>query len=156
MKLCLLCVGRLSLGYLREGAGDFEGRLKRYAPLRVVELKEEKGGKQDPAYIREQEGRRILDRIPDGSFVVALDERGRSLTSEGLAELLERHMLQATPELTLIIGGAYGLSDAVRQRADLILSLSAMTLTHQMARLLLLEQLYRGYTILRNEPYHNR
>lgn len=156
MKLCLLCVGRLSLGYLREGAADFAGRLKRYVPLRIVELKEEKGGKQDPAYIREQEGRRLLDKIPDGSYVVALDERGRSLTSEGLADLLERHMLQATSEMTLIIGGAYGLSDTVRQRADLILSLSEMTLTHQMARLLLLEQLYRGYTILRNEPYHNR
>lgn len=156
MKLCLVCVGRLSIGYLRDGAADFEARLQRYAPLRIVELKEEKGGKNDPVFIRRQEGRRILDRIPDGSFVVALDERGRSFSSEGLAGLLERHMLQATPELTLIIGGAYGLSDEVKQRADLLLSLSDMTLTHQMARLLLLEQLYRGFTIVRNEPYHNR
>jgi 23S rRNA (pseudouridine1915-N3)-methyltransferase len=156
MKLCLVCVGRLSIGYLRDGAADFEARLQRYAPLRIVELKEEKGGKNDPVFIRRQEGRRILDRIPDGSFVVALDERGRSFSSEGLADLLERHMLQATPELTLIIGGAYGLSDEVKQRADLLLSLSDMTLTHQMARLLLLEQLYRGFTIVRNEPYHNR
>jgi 23S rRNA (pseudouridine1915-N3)-methyltransferase len=156
MKLCLLCVGRLSIGYLREGAADFEARLRRYAPLRIVELKEEKGGKNDPVFIRRQEGRRILDRIPQGAFVVALDERGRSISSEALAGMLERHMLDSTPELTLIIGGAYGLSDEVKQRAELLLSLSDMTLTHQMARLLLLEQLYRGFTIVRNEPYHNR
>jgi 23S rRNA (pseudouridine1915-N3)-methyltransferase len=156
MKLCLLCVGRLSIGYLREGAADFEARLQRYVPLRIIELKEEKGGKNDPAFIRRQEGRRIVDKIPEGSFVVALDERGRSMSSEGLAGMLERHMLQSTSELTLIIGGAYGLSDEVKQRADLLLSLSEMTLTHQMARLLLLEQLYRGFTIVRNEPYHNR
>jgi 23S rRNA (pseudouridine1915-N3)-methyltransferase len=156
MKLCLLCVGRLSIGYLREGAADFEARLRRYAPLRIVELKEEKGGKNAPVFIRRQEGRRILDRIPQGAFVVALDERGRSMSSEALAGMLERHMLDSTPELTLIIGGAYGLSDEVKQRAELLLSLSDMTLTHQMARLLLLEQLYRGFTIVRNEPYHNR
>jgi 23S rRNA (pseudouridine1915-N3)-methyltransferase len=156
MKLCLLCVGRLSLKYLREGAADYEARIQRYMPLRIVELKEEKSAKNDPVFIRMQEGRRILDKVSDGSFVVALDEKGRSLSSEGLAALLEKHMLQSTGELTLIIGGAYGLCDAVKKRADLMLSLSDMTLTHQMARLLLLEQLYRGFTIVRNEPYHNR
>lgn len=156
MKLCLLCVGRLSLKYLHEGAADFEARIQRYMPLRIVELKEEKGSKSDPVFIRRQEGRRILDKISDGAFVVALDEKGRSFSSEALAALLEHHMLQSTSELTLVIGGAYGLCDEVRKRADLMLSLSDMTLTHQMARLFLLEQLYRGFTIVRNEPYHNR
>jgi 23S rRNA (pseudouridine1915-N3)-methyltransferase len=156
MKLCLLCVGRLSQSYLGEGAADYAARVQRYQPLRVLELKEEKGGKGDPAYVREREGRRILEKIPAGSFVVVLDERGRSLSSEQLAGLLEQHMLQGTPQWTLIIGGAWGLSEQVRQRADLLLSLSKLTLTHQMARVLLLEQLYRGFTIVRNEPYHNR
>lgn len=156
MKICLLCVGRLSIGYLREGAADFEARLQRYLPVRIVELKEEKSGKNDVEYIRRQEGRRILEKIPAGSFVIALDERGRSVSSEKLATLLERHMMESTPELTLIIGGAYGLCAEVKQRADLLMSLSEMTLTHQMARLVLLEQLYRGFTIVRNEPYHNR
>lgn len=156
MKICLLCVGRLSIGYLREGAADFEARLQRYLPVRIVELKEEKSGKNDAEYIRRQEGRRILEKIPAGSFVIALDERGRSVSSEKLATLLERHMMESTPELTLIIGGAYGLCAEVKQRADLLMSLSEMTLTHQMARLVLLEQLYRGFTIVRNEPYHNR
>ena len=79
-----------------------------------------------------------------------------SSTSEGLAELLGQRMLDGTGEVALVIGGAYGLSEAVKKRADLLLSLSGLTLTHQMARLLLCEQLYRGLTILRNEPYHNR
>ncbi|MEJ2202200.1 MAG: 23S rRNA (pseudouridine(1915)-N(3))-methyltransferase RlmH, partial [Desulfuromonadaceae bacterium] len=94
--------------------------------------------------------------IPTEAFVIVLDERGTSLSSEGLAELIDRQMLHGISELTLVIGGAYGLSDKVRQRGNFVLSLSAMTFTHQMARLFLLEQLYRGFTILRNEPYHNR
>jgi 23S rRNA (pseudouridine1915-N3)-methyltransferase len=156
MKLCLLCVGRLSQRFLCEGAADYAARVQRYRPLRVVELKEEKGGKNHPAYVREREGRRILEKIPTGSFVVVLDEGGSSFSSEQLAGLLEQHMLQGTSEWTLIIGGAWGLSEEVRRRADLVLSLSKLTLTHQMARVLLLEQLYRGFTIMRNEPYHNR
>jgi len=156
MKLSLICVGRLSLPYLRDGVDDYGGRLQRYLPMRTLELKEEKAARAEPAYLQEREGRRILEKVPAGAWVIALDERGRSYTSEGVAELLGKHMLQGTAELVFIIGGAYGLSDAVRQRADLVWSLSSLTLTHQMARLLLLEQLYRGLTILRNEPYHNR
>ncbi len=156
MKLSLICVGRLSLTYLRDGVKDYGGRLQRYLPLRMLELKEEKAARVEPAYLRERESRRILEKVPDGAWVIALDEHGRSFTSEGVAELLGKHMLQSTAELVFIIGGAYGLNDAVRQRANLLWSLSSLTLTHQMARLLLLEQLYRGLTILRNEPYHNR
>ena len=98
----------------------------------------------------------MLARIPGGAFVVVLDERGRGLTSTGLAGLLEQHMVAGTPEWVLVIGGAHGLSEGVRQRADLLLSLSSMTFPHQVVRLLLLEQLYRGLTIIRNEPYHHR
>ena len=88
--------------------------------------------------------------------MTVLDERGGSFSSQKLATLVERHMVEGTPEMVWVIGGAYGISDALRQRADLVLSLSAMTFTHQMARLLLMEQLYRALTIIRNEPYHNR
>jgi len=157
VKLKLLCVGKLSLSYARDGVEEFTARLKRYLPFEVLELREEKGGKKaDPAYIRECESEQLLARIPDKAFVVVLDERGRSHSSEKLAQLLERHMNAGTPELVWVIGGAYGINDKLRQRADLVLSLSEMTFTHQMARLLLLEQLYRGMTIIRNEPYHNR
>ena len=122
----------------------------------TTELKEHKtGSKQNISRIIAAEGDKILQKIGQQSFVVALDEQGQSLTSEGVADFLHQHMLNGTPEITLVIGGPYGLSPEVRNRADRLLSLSAMTLTHQMARLLLLEQLYRGCTILRNEPYHH-
>ena len=157
MKIGLISVGKLSQSFIRDGAAEYAGRLKRYVTFASTELKEVKtGGKVDPGAIRQQEGESILARVPTGAYLIALDEEGRSYRSEQLADLLGRHMLQGTGELVFVIGGAYGLSRAVKERADLLLSLSAMTLTHQMARLLLLEQLYRGFTILRNEPYHNR
>lgn len=158
MKLRLVCVGKVSEHYLRAGVDDFAARIMRYLPLLVCELKEEKvGGKKgDPRHLREREGERILEKVPAAAFAVVLDECGETLTSEGVAVLLERHMVQGTPEVALVVGGPYGLSDAVRRRADLLLSLSPMTFTHQMARLFLLEQIYRGLTILRGEPYHNR
>lgn len=157
MKLRLVCVGKPSGDWLPRGVADYEARIGRYLPYAATELKEEKGNpaKGDIPRIREREGERILEKLPAGAFVVVLDERGAPRTSEQLSELLARQML-AGNDLVLVIGGAYGLSDAVRQRADLVLSLSALTLTHQMARLLLCEQLYRALTILRNEPYHNR
>lgn len=158
MKLRLVCVGKLSEAYLRTGVDEFTTRISRYLPLLVNELKEEKGGgkKSDPRQLCEREGERILEKIPATAFAVVLDERGESVTSEGVATLLDRHMVQGTPEVALVIGGPYGLSDAVRRRANLLLSLSPMTFTHQMVRLFLLEQIYRGLTILRGEPYHNR
>jgi 23S rRNA (pseudouridine1915-N3)-methyltransferase len=156
VKITLICVGRLSQTFLREGAAEYLARIERYLPFGVIELKEEKGGgKTSSRTISDREGLRILDRVPRGAHLVVLDERGGSLTSEGLAGELERHMVQGTSDLVFVIGGAYGVSEAVKKAADRQLSLSAMTFTHQMARLFLLEQLYRGLSILRNEPYHN-
>jgi 23S rRNA (pseudouridine1915-N3)-methyltransferase len=158
VKLRLLCIGRLSEPWLRQGVDEYAGRIRRYLPLEALELKEEKGGGRnaDARYVRSREGARVLEKVPPGAFAVVLDERGERLTSEGLAGLLNRHMVGGTPELTWIVGGAYGLDETVRARSDLLLSLSPMTLPHQVARLVLLEQIYRGLTILRNEPYHNR
>ena len=156
MKLRLICVGKPA-SFHRAAIDEYGKRIGRYLPLETIELKEEKGGrKPDPDYIRSREGERILERIAPRSFVIVLDERGQALSSEGVAELLNTHMVEGTSELALIIGGAYGLSPEVKRQGDLRLSLSAMTLPHQLARMLLLEQLYRGLTILRNEPYHNR
>ena len=157
MKLRLLCVGRLSEAYLRTGCALFEERVRRYLPLAIEELKEQKAaGRGEVPRAVASEGELLLARIPGGAFVVVLDERGRGLTSAGLAALLEEHMVAGTPELVLVIGGAHGLSEGVRRRANLLLSLSTMTFPHQVVRLLLLEQLYRGCTIIRNEPYHHR
>jgi 23S rRNA (pseudouridine1915-N3)-methyltransferase len=158
VKLRLICVGKISAPYLQEGVNEYAGRIKRYLPLTTVELKEEKGGGKnvDPAFIRDREGERIMEKIPADSFAFVLDERGTSLNSQKLAERLDRHMVHGTRELILVLGGAYGLSATVKKRGDFLLSLSPLTFTHQMARLILLEQIYRGLTILRNEPYHNR
>jgi len=156
VKLSLLCVGRLNLAFANEGCAEFSKRLKRYQPLVIHEIKEHKTGrKQDLPRIIATEGEALEQKIPPGAFVIALDQGGKKLSSEGLADLMKDHMLQSIPEWTLLIGGPYGLSESLRKRADLVLSLSPMTMTHQMARLLLLEQLYRCCTIIRNEPYHH-
>lgn len=157
MKLRLVCVGKLSEAWLRQGAEEYAGRLRRHFTLEIVELKEEKGGRRGdiPGLLR-REGARILDKIPEQAFVVVLDERGKQSGSEQLAEKLGEQMLHGGQPWCLVIGGPYGLDPLVRERADLLLSLSKMTFTHQMARLFLLEQLYRCSTILRNEPYHNQ
>jgi len=130
--------------------------VQHYLPLTIEELKEHKAGKKpDLRRTIDVEGKRLIERIPAGAFVIALDEGGNGLDTLQLSELLQRHMIDGRNLWTLIIGGPYGLSEAVRRRADLVLSLSPLTLTHQMARLLLLEQLYRSCTIIRNEPYHH-
>jgi len=156
MKFRLVCVGRLSEDWLKQGAAEYLKRLQRHYSIEIVELKEEQGQLKDIAGIKRREGARILERIPADAVAIVLDEQGKQLSSEGLAERLQQEMLHAGRDWCLVIGGPYGLDSAVRNRADFLLSLSKMTLTHQMARLILLEQLYRSGTILRNEPYHNR
>jgi len=157
VKLRLVCVGKLSEVWLKQATEEYAGRLRHHFTLEIVELKEEKGGRRGdlPGLLR-REAERILDKVPDQSFVVVLDERGKQFTSEQLAEKLGERMLHGGQPWCLVIGGPYGLAPEVRQRADLLLSLSKMTFTHQMARVFLLEQLYRSSTILRNEPYHNQ
>ena len=157
MKLRLICIGKLSELWQRNAADDYAGRIQRYFSLDLVELKEEKGGRRgDTKGLLKREGLRIMEKVPERTFLIVLDERGRSLGSEQLADLLSDEMLHGGRDWCLVIGGPYGLDDVVRKRADLILSLSKMTFTHQMARVLLLEQLYRSCTIIKNEPYHNR
>ena len=157
MKLRLICVGKLAEAWQRQAADDYAGRMQRYFPLEIVELKEEKGGRKgDVAGLLRREAERILEKVPQQSQLIILDERGKSLGSEQLAERMGNEMLHGGRDWCLIIGGPYGLDPQLRQRADLLLSLSKMTFTHQMARIFLLEQLYRSSTILRNEPYHNR
>jgi len=156
MKFRLVCVGRLSEDWLKRGAADYLTRFRRHYSMEIIELKEEQGQTRDIPSLVRREGVRILERVPVDSLLIVLDERGKQLGSEQLAERLQQEMLHGGRDWTLVIGGPYGLDSAVREPADMVLSLSKMTLTHQMARLLLLEQLYRSGTIIRNEPYHNR
>ncbi len=157
MKLRLVCIGKLSEAWQREAATDYAGRLQRYCTFEIIELKEEKGGRKgDTAGLLKREAERILEKVPERSRLILLDERGRQLGSEQLAEQLADEMLHGGRDWCLIIGGPYGLDAELRKRADLVLSLSKMTFTHQMARVFLFEQLYRSMTIIKNEPYHNR
>ena len=156
MKFRLVCVGRLSEDWLKQGAAEYLKRLQRHYSIEIIELKEEQGQQKDVAGLVRREGIRILERIPADAVAIVLDEKGKQVGSEVLAERLQEEMLHAGRDWCLVIGGPYGLDPAVRSRADWLMSLSKMTLTHQMARLLLLEQLYRSGTIIRNEPYHNR
>jgi 23S rRNA (pseudouridine1915-N3)-methyltransferase len=158
VKLRLLCVGKIGEPFLKDGVAEYAGRIQRYFPLTTIELKEEQGGgrESEQRLLREREGERLLAKVPPQAFTIVLDEGGKTLDSEGLAAIIEKQMLQGTQELAWVIGGPYGLSDAVKSRGDLLLSLSHFTFTHQMVRLFLLEQIYRALTIIRNEPYHNR
>jgi len=158
VKLRLLCVGRLSAPWIRAGVEEYGGRIGRYLPFETIELREASGGgnKGDIRFGRDDEGGRILQRLSPTAFVVTLDEGGKALTTEAWAAFLGERMLYGPDEVILVVGGAYGLNDAVKARGDLCLSLSKLTFPHQLARLLLLEQTYRALTILRNEPYHNR
>jgi 23S rRNA (pseudouridine1915-N3)-methyltransferase len=154
-RLALIFVGRTSDRFMREGWELYEGRIRRYADLNSVEVPEERvpyRGRKD--YILKQEGRRIREKLPDHAFVVALDERGKSLSSEGFALALEKWSNSGGREIAFLLGGPYGLEEGLKDGADFRLSLSPMTLVHGMARMLLGEQIYRAFTLMRGEPYH--
>lgn len=154
MKVTLLVVGRVK-GALADPVREYEQRIRHYFPFQVVEVKEETAGRgRSPAQVMEAEGERLLGRIPPGVEVIGLDRRGTRWSSEELARHLEALGVGSHPGVALVIGGAFGLSPGVLDRADRLLSLSAMTLPHELARLVVTEQLYRAGTILRGEPYH--
>lgn len=158
MQIRVVAIGKVKERYLQEGMSEYEKRLRPYMKLQVVELAEEKRPQTaSPATgsaAVEKEGGRILAAIPDGSIIIALDVKGESWSSEELAALFREWGLSGQNMVTFVIGGDLGLSPAVLARSNLRLSLSKMTFTHPMARLLLLEQLYRACRILSNEPYH--
>lgn len=136
---------------MREAIADYESRAARYWPLEVLEMRAEPAKSRSAAEVRRLEGARLIERAT-GSLV-ALDERGRSLSTEAFVTwMVDRR--QRAEDTTFVIGGAFGLDAGVRDRASLVLSLSPWTLQHEMARLLLAEQLYRAGTIQRGEPYH--
>lgn len=154
MKIQVIAVGRPNKR-LAEPIREYETRAGRYWPLDVVEVKPERaGGGVKAAEVRGAESSRAVDRVATGLDVVALTRRGRSMTSTKLARYLQTLALRALPGAAFLVGGAYGLSDELVRGADRTLSLSAFTLPHDLARLVLAEQLYRAGTIARNEPYH--
>ncbi len=133
--------------------GEYEKRAGRYWPLEVIEVREESARSRTAAEVKVKEGERLLEAA-GGAMMVACDERGTMLRSEEFAEWLREEREKAVRDVAFVIGGAYGLSDGVLARADRRMALARWTLPHELARLVLVEQLYRAGTILRGEPYH--
>jgi 23S rRNA (pseudouridine1915-N3)-methyltransferase len=150
MRLHVVAVGRLKTGPHADLARDYAERLK--WPLSIREVEERR--KLSPAELKEREGALLVSAVPPGALVVALDEQGTQLTSDGFAQRLQRWRSEGVGDVAFLIGGADGLSAAVRDKAAFRLSLGAMTWPHLLVRGMLLEQLYRAQQILAGHPYH--
>jgi 23S rRNA (pseudouridine1915-N3)-methyltransferase len=146
-------VGRPKHASLAAAVEDYEARAARYWPLEAVEVREEPARAASADVVREREGERLLARIPAGAQIVACDIGGEAMSSERFARWMQ-DARERGRDVAILIGGAFGLADAVRTRATLRLSLAPWTLPHEMARLVLAEQLYRAGTLMRGEPYH--
>ena len=153
MNVTVIAVGRPG-GVLRGAIEHYEARAKRYWKLRAVEVSQGPGRRDKAHQAVKQEEERILAKLSDRAEVVALTRLGLPMSSPELARYLEERAVRAVPEVAFVIGGAFGLGGGVLERADQTLALSAGTLPHELARLVLVEQLYRAGTIIRNEPYH--
>ncbi len=158
MQILIIAVGKIKEKYLQDGIAEYQKRLRPYVKMNILEIAEDKRighlTPSDQKRIKEAEGMRILGSIPQDSFVIVLDINGVHWSSETLAENLRQYEIAGRNSLSIIIGGDLGLSDAVIARSNIRLSLSLMTFTHQMIRLIILEQIYRACKINRNEPYH--
>ena len=158
MHIRIIAVGKIKERFLQDGISEYEKRLRPYAKIQIIEIPEEKRpASATPPVERAamaKEGDRILAAIPEGSYVVALDINGDDWSSTALAEALSRWELAGNNQIVFIIGGDLGLAPAVLSRSNHRLSLSRMTFTHPITRLLLVEQIYRAFRILRGEPYH--
>lgn len=158
MRISIICVGKLKERYWQEAIAEYMKRLSRYHKMEIIELSDEKAPENlsvaQETEIKKKEGEKILKSIKDDAFVIALAIEGKSLTSEQLADFLAKKAVGGVSHIAFVIGGSLGLSAEVMQRADYVLSFSAMTFPHQMMRVILLEQIYRAERINRKEPYH--
>ena len=156
MKIVLLAIGKTKEQYLIEGISQYQKRLNHYAQFELFEIPNIKNAKNlsDSELLR-KEGELILQQLQLSDHLVLLDDKGKDFTSSKFAEKLQALLLSGKKRLVFVVGGAYGFSEQVYQRGNEKLSLSKMTFSHQMVRLFFVEQMYRGYTILNNEPYHH-
>ena len=158
MKISIVCAGKIKEKYLKDGIAEFAKRLKPFTQLEFIEINEEKM-KDNPspaekAAVLKTEGERLLKKVPAGSYLIVLDVIGKDISSEELSAKIDKLGLKGQIRITFLIGGAFGLSEQIRRRADERISFSRMTFTHQMIRLLLVEQIYRAFKISRGEKYH--
>ena len=158
MKITLITVGKIKEQYLKDAIAEYSKRLSRYCKLEIIEVADEKtpdnASETVEDGIRDKEGERILKYVKDDAYVVTLEIKGKLLTSEELAEKIDKLGIQGTSHIIFIIGGSIGLGKEVLKRSDYALSFSKMTFPHQLMRVILLEQIYRSYRIISHEPYH--
>ena len=156
MKITLLVIGKTDAKYLIEAIDEYKNRLVHYLPFEMTVLPDIKNVRNlSEAQQKEREGEQILKALQPGDYLVLLDENGREFTSVQFASYIDKKMQTVPKRLVFVIGGPYGFSEAVYRSAQEKISLSKMTLSHQMVRLIFVEQIYRAMTILNNEPYHH-
>ena len=158
LRVTVCAVGKLKEKYLKDAVAEYAKRLGRYCTLNVIEVADEScpenAGEAVETAVRAKESSRLLAKIPDASYVIALDVGGKMLSSEELARKTEAVELSGKSHICFVIGGSIGFDDSVRERADMCLSFSKMTFPHQLMRVILLEQIYRSFRIRNGEPYH--
>ena len=156
MKVTLLTVGKTDKDWVKQGIDIYASRMKHYFPFSIVEIPELKNvSSLSQDQIKAKEGELILKNVKPADDVILLDERGREFSSMEFAKVLQDKISYNGKDIIFVIGGAYGFSDAVRQRSNSKISLSKMTFSHQMVRAIFVEQLYRAFTIMKGEPYHH-
>lgn len=158
MKFTFLTIGKIKEKWMRQGIDEYLKRLSPIAKVEILSPDEEKMPETpSPALkekVMEKEGEKLLKYLKDEDFLILLDLKGKPVTSEELAHIIRQKMVSGTSHFFFMIGGPYGNGENIRKRANLKISISAMTFTHQMARLILAEQVYRAMKIIRHEPYH--
>lgn len=156
MNITLLTVGKTNIKWVKDGIETYTSRLKHYVSFRISEIPELKNASSlTKEQIKSKEGNLILKNLKDNDEVILLDERGKEHTSKEWAGIIEKKMINGSRDLVFVIGGAYGFSDEVYDRASGMISMSKMTFSHQMIRAIFIEQLYRAFTIIKGEPYHH-
>lgn len=154
MEFILLCTAKTDDPEIKSLCAQYEKRLKHYTRFRIEEIPTPKI--QEPTKLTAREGELILEKIQQGDLCFLLDENGKEMASEGFADFVQKQLNTGNKRCFFVIGGPFGFSEDVKKRANGLISLSKMTFTHQMVRLFFSEQLYRAFSILRNEPYHHR
>lgn len=158
MKITLLAIGKTDAEYIRKGIEEYKKRLSKYTNFELKIIPDIKGGKKMPESVqKEKEGELIIGELCNSDMLILLDEKGRNMNSIEFAEFINNNNINSTKKRMLIaIGGPYGFSQKVYDRADAFISLSKMTFSHQMVRMIFIEQLYRAMTIIKGEPYHHQ
>lgn len=155
MKIKIVSVGSIKEKFLKDAISEYLKRLTRFAKIEIIEVDETKIQNKSEEQVKKEEGERLLKRIGQDEFVFLLDLKGELISSEVLAQKINDLINKGVSPLTFVIGGTLGLSEEVRKRANIKLSISKMTFTHQMCRMIILEQIYRAFKIINNEEYHH-